>query len=92
MFGFPSVVSNKASLMHAMDFVRANPGDAWRMKELLVRLRDQRFTLVLKASSAYVPVEEQTPQDYEAVDDPAADLYRFGMTTGEVDALIKELK
>jgi len=46
----------------------------------------------LKKSSEKKPAEEQTPEDFEAVNDPNCEFARLEFTLAEVDSLIGSLE
>ena len=48
--------------------------------------------LVLKKSSESVPVEEQTADDYEEVENPACKKIRLGFSDAEIDALLAKIE
>ena len=48
--------------------------------------------VTLIAVSKTKPVEEQTPEDYEPVDNPAAEKYRIGITDEEIENMMEALK
>ena len=55
-------------------------------------MRDDHYMNVLKEESKEKPVEEQTPEDYEPVDNPAAEKYRIGITDEEIENMMEALK
>jgi len=57
----------------------------------LNNLKSNTQMLILKNSSAGKSAEDQTPDDFEAVDDPNCELLRLGFTGAEVINLLGRL-
>lgn len=91
MVGIPTYCQTKKDWQNAVEYaVQKNTGK----RELYIRLqhlRDDHYMNVLKESSKGKPTEEQTPDDYEAVDNPAANKYRLGFTDAEINTLMEAL-
>jgi hypothetical protein len=93
MVGFPKNIHTKKDWLNAVDFAKSSGGtDKAIMASKLEALKTNTKMMVLKASSAGVPAEEQTPEDYEAVDNPACEMIRLGFTAAQIDSLIGGLQ
>jgi DNA primase len=93
MVGFPNDLRTKQDWLNAVDFAKSS-GETDRaiMVSKLEGLRTNTKMMVLKVSSAGVPAEEQTPEDYEEVDNPACEMIRLGLSGSQIDNLIGGLK
>ncbi len=48
--------------------------------------------LVLKRTSKDKPAEEQTPEDFENVENPACAKHKLGFTDDEINALLSKVE
>ena len=84
MVGIPKYCQTKKDWQNAVDYaVKHNTGKT-ELYSRLQHLRDDHYMNVLK--------EEQTPEDYEPVDNPAAEKYRIGITDEEIENMMEALK
>ena len=92
MIGIPKYCQTKKDWQNAVDYaVKHNTGKT-ELYSRLQHLRDEHYMNVLKEESKEKPVEEQTPEDYEPVDNPAAEKYRIGITDEEIENMMEALK
>lgn len=92
MVGIPKKCETKRDWQNAVSYaIEKNVGRS-EMYNRLKHLRDDYTKLVLKASSQDVPAEEQTVDDFESVEDPAAEKFRLGFTNEEINKLMEDLK
>jgi hypothetical protein len=91
MIGIPQVLNTKQDWLNALECAKADSSAASGFKARLIGLRDNRYMKTLKASSASKSADDQTLDDYEQTDDPAAEIYRLGFTVSAVESMIKEL-
>jgi hypothetical protein len=91
MVGFPKNLLTKQDYENAVEFV--NSGGAGRdvLIARLTGLKSFNKINVLKSGSAGKPAEEQTPDDYKAIDDPNCEMIRLGFSVEEINALIGRL-
>lgn len=92
MVGIPKFCQTKKDWQNAVNFATAKNTGKAELYSRLQQLRDNHFMNVLKNSSKSKPAEEQTPDDFEAVDNPAAEKYRLGFTDEEINKLMEALK
>lgn len=92
MVGIPRYCQTKKDWQNAVDYAVAYNTGKSELHSRLEHLRDDHYMNVLKESSKGKPAEEQTPDDYEPIDNPAAEKYRLGFTDNEIDALMEALK
>ncbi len=92
MVGVPKHCQTKKDWQNAVNYaVEHNMGKS-ELYSRLEHLRDDHYMNVLREESKEKPAEEQTPDDYEPVDNPAAEKYRLGFTDTEINALMGALK
>lgn len=91
MVGIPIYCQTKKDWQNAVEYAVSHKTGKRELYSRLQHLRDDHFMNVLKESSKNKPVEKQTPEDYEAVDNPAAAKYRLGFTDPEINALMEAL-
>jgi hypothetical protein len=92
MVGFPKDLKTKKDWQNAVDYAIATGSGKAELKTRLVELKGFTTVLVLKETSRGKEAEEQTPDDYEPVPDPACEKIRLGFTDSEIDKLIGGLK
>ena len=91
MKGIPHVFSSKQDWLNAHQYAMAKgevPQSA--LKERLRALRDTGTTLVVRDGAPENP-EDQTPDDFESIEDLASPLARSGLTVAEIDLMISQL-
>lgn len=92
MVGIPNHCQTKKDWQNAVDYVVAHNTGKTELYSRLEHLRDDHYMNVLKESSRGKPVEEQTPEDYEEVENPAAEKNKLGFSDTEINALMEALK
>ena len=92
MVGIPKHCQTKKDWQNAVDYAVSHNTGKTELYCRLQHLRDDHYMNVLKEESKDKPVEEQTPDDYEPVDNPAAEKYRLGFTDSEINDLMGALK
>lgn len=92
MVGIPATCDTKTDWENAVEYAVVHNAGKGEMKSRLEHLRDDHYKLVLKESSKDVPVEEQTPEDYEKVEDPAAEKNKLAVSDEWINALIAKLE
>jgi hypothetical protein len=93
MVGFPKDLHTKKDWLNAVDFAKSSGGmDKGIMISKLECLKANTKMMVLKASSAGKTAEEQTPEDYEAVDNPVCEMIRLAFTPAQINNLIGGLQ
>lgn len=93
MVGIPKMLATRQDWLNAFDYAQAggNMGLKNEFRERLAALNGTRRMKVLKAGIEKTP-EEQTPEDFEDVLDPASPFVRSGLTEGEVNQMIGALE
>jgi hypothetical protein len=91
MVGMPKTLKTRKDWINACEYAKSTGTGKAALAARLQSLKNDKFMLVLKDSSADKPAEEQTPEDYESVIDPACEKARLGFTDGEINNLIGEL-
>jgi len=92
MVGIPKECQTKKDWQNAVDYaVRHNTGKT-ELHSRLRHLRDDHYMNVLKEESKEKPVEEQTADDYESMDNPASEKYRLGITDEEIEKMMEALR
>jgi len=92
MIGLPENLLTKKDWYNAVDYAKSTGDGKGVMVSRLNNLMRNTKINVLKNSSKNVPADEQTPEDYEAVDDPNCELTRLGFTEAEIEGLIRSLE
>ena len=92
MVGFPNTLSTKADLLNAYEYAKTTGDGKPALRARLLTIKQNTKILVLKKSSANKDSEDQTPEDFEAVNDPGAEKIRLGITDAEIDELIGGLE
>jgi len=92
MRGFPKTIGTKQDIYNLVEIARTDDEFKEELKKLLDNLIATKKHYVLKEEAREKPVEEQTPDDYELVDNPNADIFRFGMTEEEIAQIKNELE
>jgi len=92
MRGFPKTIGTKQDIYNLVEIARTDDEFKEELKKLLDNLIATKKHYVLKEEAVEKPVEEQTPDDYELVDNPNADIFRFGMTEEEIAQIKNELE
>jgi len=93
MVGIPAALANKQDWLHALSYVQQknNPALKNEFRLRLVALKETRYMKVLR-QGVNKPSEEQTPEDFEDVLDPLSSFVRSGLTEGEINKMIGDLK
>mgnify|MGYP007069864697 FL=1 len=91
MVGIPASCNTKADWENAVEYAVVHNTGKGGLKSRLEHLRDDHYKLVLKESSKDVPVEEQTADDYEKVEDPAAEKNKLAVSDEWINTLIAKL-
>ena len=92
MVGIPNDLLTKKDWFNAVDYARSTGNGKNVMIARLNNLKSNTTINVLKKSSEKKPAEEQTPEDFEAVNDPNCEFARLEFTLAEVDSLIGSLE
>jgi len=92
MVGIPENLFTKKDWYNAVDYANSTGNGKGVMIARLNNLKQNNKINVLKQSSADIPAEDQTPDDYEQVDDPNCEFARLGFTEAEVENLIRSLQ
>ena len=92
MRGFPKTIGTKQDIYNLVEIARTDDEFKEELKKLLDNLIATKKHYVLKEEAREKTVEEQTPDDYELVDNPNADIFRFGMTEEEIAQIKNELE
>jgi hypothetical protein len=88
MVGIPKQLSTKADWLNAASYAKTSGDGKPEMRARLLTLKQNSTILVLKNSAASKDSEEQTPDDFHAVNDPGCEKARLGFTDAEIDELI----
>jgi len=88
MVGQPPSLSTKQDWINAVEYAKSTGEGKGAIKTRLLELKNNSTMLVLKASAASKPPEEQTTEDFKSVDDPNCEKRRIGFTDSEIDELI----
>ena len=92
MVGLPKQLSTKTDWLNAVNYAKSTGDGKAVMRNRLLSLKQNTKILVLKKSSAGKDSEEQTPDDFEAVNYPGAEKIRLGFTDTEINELIGGLE
>ena len=87
MKGFPKTIGTKQDIYNLVDLARQDDEIKERLITTLDNLIATRQEYVIKAEAVEKPVEEQTPDDYELVDNPNSDIIRLGITEAEIEQI-----
>ena len=92
MVGIPNIYNTKQDYYNAVDYVCSkNKGKSYVAKDLH-DLKDNVYMLVLKRTSKDKSIEEQTPEDFENVENPACAKHQLGFTDDEINALLSKVE
>jgi len=91
MVGLPNNLLTKKDWLNAVDFAVSTGQGRDVMIARLNGLKQNTKMNVLKNASAGKSAEDQTPDDFESVDDPNCEMLRLGFTEAEIDGLIGRL-
>jgi hypothetical protein len=91
MYALPKEFNTQSDIYNCIGYCSSYPEYKPGLIRMLLDLRDNTTMLVLKDSSTGVDPEEQTPDDFEAVSDPNALLFRLGLTVDKVNQLLEGL-
>lgn len=92
MVGVPKSFNTKKDYENAVDYACATNSGKGELIAALKDLKNNTTMLVLKKSSESVPVEEQTADDYEEVENPACKKIRLGFSDAEINALLAKIE
>ena len=92
MKGFPKTIGTKQDIYNLVDLARQDDEIKERLITTLDNLIATRQHYVIKAEAVEKPVEEQTPEDYELVDNPNADMFRLGITEDDINQIKLQLE
>jgi hypothetical protein len=92
MVGIPMVLATRQDWLQVFSYVETENTPELRSELLarLVALNETRYMNVLK-DGVDKPPEEQTPEDYERVLDPASSFVRSGLSEDEIQEMIGAL-
>jgi hypothetical protein len=88
MVGIPKKLQTKQDWLNAVEYAKASGDGIGSLIEALHTMKDNSKMLVLKASAANKEAEDQTPEDFQAVDDPGCEKIRLGFSDEEIENLI----
>jgi hypothetical protein len=92
MVGIPNNLSTKKDYFNAAEYVNSTGNGKDVLIARLNSLKQNTKMNVLKETSAGKSAEDQTPEDFQSVDDPNCEMARLGFTEAEVDGLIGSIK
>jgi len=92
MVGIPENLFTKEDWYNAVEYAKSTGNEKDVMIARLNNLKQNTKINVLKQSSAGKSADDQTPDDYEQVDDPNCEFMRLGFTDSEIDSLIRSLQ
>jgi len=92
MKGYPKIIGTKQDIYNLFEIAKIDDEIKEKLAQTLDNLIATKKHYVLKAEAVEKPAEEQTPDDYELVDNPNADIFRFGMTEEEIAQIKNELE
>lgn len=92
MIGIPSVFNTKQDFYNAVDYACSKNEGKALIAKALHDIQDNIYMLVLKKTSKDKPAEEQTPEDFEKVENPACMKYQLGFSDEEINALLVRLE
>lgn len=92
MVGLPNNFSTKKDWLNAVEYVNSSGAGKDVLFARLNSLKQNTKINVLKKTSAGKLAEEQTPEDFESIDDPHCEMSRLGFTAAEIDSLIGRIK
>jgi hypothetical protein len=92
MVGFPKELKTKQDWLNAIEYAKLTGDGKAALKNRLLELKENTTVLCLKETSKNKPSDQQTPDDYEKVENPACEKLRLGFTDVEIDKLIRSLK
>jgi len=90
MKGLPRVCKTRTDWENAVTYAASTKGMSAEMIRRLKALKKSGTMLVLSAGAPTDP-EEQKPEHFEPVHDPASPLALSGLSEAEIDAMIKKL-
>ena len=95
MRGYPRTIGTKQDVLNLVDLYLSGNDCGIELDELtkfLDNLIATKQHYVIKAEAAEKPIEEQTPDDYELVDNPNSDMMRLGITDDEINQIKAQLE
>jgi hypothetical protein len=91
MIGLPNNLLTKKDWQNAVEYAISTGDGKEVMIARLNSLKENTTINVLKSASAGKSAEDQTPDDFESIDDPNCEMLRLGFTGAEIDGLIERL-
>ncbi len=92
MKGYPKIIGTKQDIYNLFEIAKIDDEIKEKLAQTLDNLIATKKHYVLKAEAVEKPAEEQTPDDYELVDNPNADIVRIGMKEEEIAQIKNELE
>lgn len=92
MVGFPKELRTKQDYLNAVAYVKSTGAGKTLLLARLESLKANTKIMVLKESSKAKPSEEQTQEDYKAIDDPNCEMIRLGFSETEINKIISEVQ
>ena len=94
MRGFPKTIGTKQDILNLVGLAEQDDGgiESEDLINFLDNLIATKRHYVVKAEAAEKPTEEQTPDDYELVDNPTSDMIRLGITEDEINQIKAQLE
>jgi hypothetical protein len=94
MRGFPKTIGTKQDILNLVGLAEQDDGgiESEDLINFLDNLIATKRHYVVKAEAAEKPTEEQTPDDYELVDNPNSDMIRLGITEDEINQIKAQLE
>jgi hypothetical protein len=92
MIGLPGNLFTMEDWLNAVEYAKAHSTGKDVMVSRLNGLKLNTKMNILKKSSLDKPADEQTPDDFEAVDDPNCEMLRLGFTVAQIENLIGGLQ
>jgi len=91
MIGLPNNLLTKKDWLNAVEYAISTGNGKEVMIARLNNLKQNTTINVLKSASAGKSAEDQTPDDFESINDPNCEMLRLGFTEVEIDGLVGRL-
>jgi orotidine-5'-phosphate decarboxylase len=92
MIGLPGNLFTREDWINAVEYAKAHSTGKDVMISRLNGLKSNTKINILKSTALDKPAEEQTPEDFEAIDDPNCEMLRLGFTAAQIENLIGGLQ
>ena len=92
MKGYPKIIGTKQDIYNLFEIAKIDDEIKEKLAQTLDNLIATKQHYVIKAEAAEKPIEEQTPDDYELVDNPNSDMMRLGITDDEINQIKAQLE